>query len=610
MSGCCLKPDTGELLVVLNRTTPSDLPAIQVYSTNGVYRRTVTTVGFDDIESICQYRPESNLFALLEEGRSDISIVEIRTNTTSLSKSAATVIHMGNPYSNNLGWEGLTYDRTNDCFYVVKEKSPMAVYRVFQSNGTYRAETAFDAQTVFNGLCTDLSDVYYEPERGHLWILSQEGNRIFECDLSGRVIDTLPVPGANQPEGLTLTPDRQTLHVVGEPNEYFRYTRRPDHTVCAEGTNLAFTAVLSWPWTNTVSVEWSVCDSQATPWQDFTPATGLFSFAAGATSALLHMLVPIDMETEHAEGLALCLTNGCNALIGDDPRSTITIAANTSATLVVVSPFGIAVPPVGTNLFNVGMRTNCVVTGSPLYAGVLATQYVCNGWIASGSLPAQGLTAATPSVVLTTNSAIRWVWNTNAHLAFTAHGSGTVSAASGWYRIGTGIVAEASAKIYHHFTQWGGDLSAGADVSNAALPIAIDRPRAITADFPANLATRGTPEWWLAGIYGDTNDFDDLELTDTDRDGHAAWQEYRAGTDPTNAASVLRIAAIRRLTGGMQIAWSGVTGRTYRVYRQADLVVSGAVDIVASGLPGSTTGTVTDPATTGITGAFYRVLVE
>jgi hypothetical protein len=486
----------------------------------------------------------------------------------------------------------------------------MAVYRVYSSNGTYRSETLFNAQTVFNGLCTDLSDVYYEPERGHLWILSQEGNRIFECDLSGRVIDTLPVPGANQPEGLTLTPDRQTLYVVGEPNEYFRYTRRPDHVVCAEGSNLDFTAVLSWPWTNTVTMEWNGFDSQATPWRDFTPATGLVSFAAGATSALLHVLVPIDMETEREEGFALRLTNGVNASIGDDPRSTIAIAANTSVALVVVSPFGIAAPPVGTNLFNVGMRTNCEVTGSPLYAGVLATQYVCNGWIGSGSIPTQGLTTATPRVVLTTNSAIRWVWHTNAYLAFTVHGSGTVSAANGWYRLGTGIVAEASAQTYHHFTQWGGDLPSGSDATNSTLPIAVDRQRVLTAGFGANLATLGTPEWWLAGIYGDTNDFDGLELADTDGDGHAAWQEHRAGTDPTNAASVLRIASIRRLAGGMQINWPGVTGRAYRVYRQSALATGGNVDIVASGIPGSTTGIVTDTAATGITGAFYRVVVE
>ncbi|NCC51560.1 MAG: hypothetical protein EOM20_10125, partial [Spartobacteria bacterium] len=56
----------------------------------------------------------------------------------------------------------------------------------------------------------------------------------------------------------------------------------------------------------------------------------------------------------------------------------------------------------------------------------------------------------------------------------------------------------------------------------------------------AIMASNGVPHWWLAES-GLTNDFDAATLLDTDNDGSCNWQEYVAGTQYTNSASVLRI---------------------------------------------------------------------
>lgn len=60
----------------------------------------------------------------------------------------------------------------------------------------------------------------------------------------------------------------------------------------------------------------------------------------------------------------------------------------------------------------------------------------------------------------------------------------------------------------------------------------------IQAQFAADIASRNTPKWWLAEASAAwTNDLDAAATNDQDGDGLFTWQEYIAGTNPTNAAS-------------------------------------------------------------------------
>jgi hypothetical protein len=70
-----------------------------------------------------------------------------------------------------------------------------------------------------------------------------------------------------------------------------------------------------------------------------------------------------------------------------------------------------------------------------------------------------------------------------------------------------------------------------------------------------NATTNGTPLAWLAyyDLTAKTADAEDLE--DRDGDGMPAWAEYRAGTDPTHAASALRLLEAVASNGQVRLAW-------------------------------------------------------
>ena len=59
------------------------------------------------------------------------------------------------------------------------------------------------------------------------------------------------------------------------------------------------------------------------------------------------------------------------------------------------------------------------------------------------------------------------------------------------------------------------------------------------------LATNGVPKAWLAD-YGWTNNFDAAATNDADGDHVATWEEYYAGTDPTNDSSFFQCLEISK----------------------------------------------------------------
>jgi hypothetical protein len=98
----------------------------------------------------------------------------------------------------------------------------------------------------------------------------------------------------------------------------------------------------------------------------------------------------------------------------------------------------------------------------------------------------------------------------------------------------------------------------------------------VTATFVQQVVTNpaasgaNVPYSWMAG-YGLTNSgatFDQAAVVDHDGDGLTAWQEYIAGTDPTNTTSGFKAAQATRNV----ITWSPVSGRVYSVYWSTNLV--------------------------------------
>jgi hypothetical protein len=115
---------------------------------------------------------------------------------------------------------------------------------------------------------------------------------------------------------------------------------------------------------------------------------------------------------------------------------------------------------------------------------------------------------------------------------------------------------------------------------------------------------------WLAS-YGLPSD-GSADYLDSDGDGLNNWQEYLAGTIPTNASSVFRITGGQVLPGGQYVLrWLSVSNRLYDVMRGTNLAAgTGAFLPVpgASNLAGTPPqNTCTDSISPASTRVFYRL---
>jgi hypothetical protein len=176
---------------------------------------------------------------------------------------------------------------------------------------------------------------------------------------------------------------------------------------------------------------------------------------------------------------------------------------------------------------------------------------------------------------------------------------GIVSSTGGIYKKGASVQVSATADPYYDFTGWIGALS------GASNPVAVvmDSDKIIGAVFSAQLLTNSVPAWWLAQNGLATTDAG--ALSDTDGDGMPAWQEWIAGTVPTNGMSRFEMAAQSLQGAEKTISWSSETGRLYSVYWSPDLL--SGFEVLVSNL---TAGIFTDTTHGAESQGFYQITVN
>jgi titin len=173
--------------------------------------------------------------------------------------------------------------------------------------------------------------------------------------------------------------------------------------------------------------------------------------------------------------------------------------------------------------------------------------------------------------------------------------------------LGTGGTAAFSAHLGVH-------LPAGRAVTAAATD-----PAGNTSPVSAGLAVAmvstpgdGIPDAWRARYFGGsgttTNSQSDA-FADPDHDGASNYQEFLAGTNPTNAASVLKLTALNPSSSTNVISLDSVNGIVYRILSRDDLI-GGDWMILADQVIGSGTNMFFyDPSTPAADRRFYRAQV-
>ena len=120
----------------------------------------------------------------------------------------------------------------------------------------------------------------------------------------------------------------------------------------------------------------------------------------------------------------------------------------------------------------------------------------------------------------------------------------------------------------------------------------------------------GIPDSWRLRYFGTVNNLLSQAGADADGDGLNNWQEYVAGTDPTDVKSNLRVSTDQAAAQQRQdsvIHWPSVAGKSYVIERSASLFSPGWIPVSTN------TGTGGDMEFHDLNGGnarFYRVHVQ
>ena len=227
--------------------------------------------------------------------------------------------------------------------------------------------------------------------------------------------------------------------------------------------------------------------------------------------------------------------------------------------------------------------------------GFTRTGYAFAGWATSagGAVAfgnAQSVVNLTAAQGATVTLYAKWTANTYT-VTFDAQGGTTPSPANKGvtYASTYGTLATTTRERYA-FAGWWTEVGGTGTQVTAGTTVTITGAQTLYAKWTLVSTVQGTPCSWLNqyGLVLDGN-YEAADADDQDRDGMLTWEEYIAGTIPTNSASLLR-AIIDSTSGQNRICWmpdltGAVPARVYSIFGSSNLLYGFSASPMSNNIP-------------------------
>lgn len=223
-SGLTWNPLTGTLFTITSHELVEVSPA-------GVVLRRVALRGFSDPEAVEALG--DGRMAIVDERRRLVAVFRLEPGAESLDLGDLASYDLGFADAGNKGFEGLAWNPRSQRLLLAKERDPQGLFELplVAGEGAVGALEALPDQPL---LVRDISSVTIDPRSGHTLMLSDESRLLVELDLQGRPRSFLSlfgglnglVHGIEQAEGVAMDGEGN-IYVVGEPNRFYVFSRRP-----------------------------------------------------------------------------------------------------------------------------------------------------------------------------------------------------------------------------------------------------------------------------------------------------------------------------------------------------------------------------------------------